>query len=145
MIFEKINEYVSGGITYQRFNIIDDSGDIVFCGSVLADKTSEQILAEHEPASQQNTMIEEVTDFEKDILDKKRNIKNLVVLSIKTQTEPTIDSVVNDIPFEPNLVTGIIIAYQNISFEKGYISENSWEAFVADIKASTVEELLGRK
>lgn len=142
-----IKEYTSGGESLKRYAITDDSGKELFVGSASANTPNETILANFvtvDPTPVASEM-QEVTEVDKSMIDMKTALKNEVIKQIKIQASPTMEGVIAAMPqFDSDFAAFVIKTYLTLSAQKGYIASPAWDMFVADIKTTSVEELVGR-
>ena len=89
-----------------------------------------------------------ISDLDNAIIKMKNEIKAKAVGFIKSQENPTEESLVNFLQsegYDVDLVRFLAKAYMKEAYEKGYISSPSWEALINDIKNTPIEELLARR
>jgi len=160
MQYNVVRQYQRGPNYEIVYDLLDDAGNLIVgglirgVGPVLLDAVAlddlfvNKIIPEYEEATKQvdTEITEEVTDLEQELLTEKRIIKDKVIYQIKAQTAPTIDTVTAAMPeHDANFVAYLISTYIKASYQKGYIATPTWDAFVVDIQAATIEELEARR
>ena len=137
------------------YDLIDNEGHLLIGNAIyegvindIPKLMADKIIPAFEAASKEAPHFEtmEVTDVDRMILEEKTIIKDKsisVILEAKTPTQDVVVAALSE--HDENLVRYLMKVYQSVSYDKGYIDTNTWEAYVADIKTETLEVLLERK
>ena len=112
----------------------------------LADKAKDNITTNDKNVEE---VVVEGSFLDAAVVDEKAQIKQAAIIAIKSGTpEITSDEVVEAVVKEGHneyFTRYLLDLYMKANYQKGYIQELSWQAFVDDIQSHTVEELLARK
>ena len=112
----------------------------------LAEKAKDNITTKKENVEE---VVVKGSFLDATVVDEKAQIKQVAIKTIKSGTSNiTSDEVVETVVKEGHneyFTRYLLDLYMKANYQKGYIQELSWQAFVDDIQSHTVEELLARK
>lgn len=137
------------------YDLLDDSDNLIFGNGIyegdvsnIAKLMADKIIPDFEDSSGETPSEQhyiEATDTEEQIITDKQRVKVAIISCLLSIDSPTPDLIVDALPNESeNFVRYLLELYQDLNYTKGYMTTNTWDAFVADIKSCTVEQLLAR-